>query len=199
MVTLGSVPSTNGTIYHGHQAPDVQPVELKLMTTSEIDEPVYHFRTTYNRVVLLKENDLTPAERPRPQPAMRHPTFQEGETLWRCIFNETLIEGYIYANKKSAAISTSNSTAVPVRNLSKIPHVLKLVEQRMPNGKGPYCEKMKVQDGGVSRTLGEKVMLNLAEPAAEVAAAKTELIRGAKFRVRQQPERNYCRCQWMVQ
>jgi hypothetical protein len=200
MITLGSVPSTNGTIYQGHQAPDVSPVELKLIDNgSETDGPVYYFRTTYNRIVLLKENDLTPTDGTRPQPAMRHPTFEPGESLWRCVFNETLIEGYMYPNRKLAASGTSNTTVTTMKTLPKIPHVLKLVEQRMPNGKGPYCEKMNLENGSLSRLPGEKVMLKLAEPAAE-AAAKGAPVRSSKFRIRQQaPDSNYCRCQWMVQ
>lgn len=200
MITLGSIPSTNGTMYSGHQAPDVSPVGLRLIDGGlETDAPVYYFRTTYNRIVLLDENDLTPTDSPRPQPAMPQPTFKAGQSLWRCVFNETLIEGYMYPNKKTAASGTSNTTAVTVKALPKIPYVLKLVEQRMPNGKGPYCEKVKLQDGSLSRLPGEKVMLRLAEPTAE-AAAKAELVPSSKFRTRQQaPDSNYCRCQWMVQ
>jgi hypothetical protein len=200
MITLGSVPSTNGTIYHGHQAPDVSPVELKLLDDgSETDGPVYYFRTTYNRIVLLKDTDLTPADRPRPQPDIRHPTFQSGESLWRCVFNETVIEGYMYPNQNTAVSGTSNTTATTMKTLPKIPHVLKLVEQRMPNGKGPYCEKVKLEHGSLSKLSGDKVMLKLAEPAAE-AAAKAALARSSKFRVRRQSsDNNYCRCQWMVQ
>jgi hypothetical protein len=203
MITLGSVPRTNGTIYHGHQAPDVSPVEVKLVTNpnpSDSDGPAYHFRTTYDRIVLLKENDLIPADKPRPQPVMRHPTFQSGESLWQCVFNETLIEGYIYPNKKSAAVGSLNSTATSMSKLPRFPYALKLVEQRMPNGKEPYCEKMKLESGGLVRLSGERVMLGVAEPAAEVAAAKIELLRSARFRARQStPQSNYCRCQWMVQ
>jgi hypothetical protein len=199
MIKLGSLPNMNGTLYHGQQAPDVPTVEIKLVSNAD-NALAYHFRTTYNRVVLLKENDLTPAERPKPQPIMRHPTFQSGESIWRCVFNETLIEGYISYDQKTAASSGLNGTAATVKDLPKIPYVLKLVEQRMPNGKGPYCEKMKVQEGTLSRISGEKIMLNLAEPAAEAAAKKVELFRSARFRPRQQAsDSNYCRCQWMVQ
>ncbi|KAF1919464.1 hypothetical protein BDU57DRAFT_443604 [Ampelomyces quisqualis] len=199
MVTLGSIPSTNGTLYHGHQAPDVPPVELKLVPSAD-DAPVYQFRTTYNRVVLLKENDLTSAEKPRPQPIMRHPTFQPGESVWRCVFNETLMGGYMYPNQKTAASSGFNGTAATVKDLPKIPYVLKLVEQRVPNGKGPYCEKVKVQEGALSELSGGKIMLDLADPAAEAAAKKADLVRSTKFWSRQQASNsNYCQCQWIVQ
>jgi hypothetical protein len=204
MVTLGAMPDMNGTLYQGHQAPNVLPVELKLVTVAESsghDGSLYHFRTTYNRIVLLKDSDLSSAEQPRPQPVVRHPTFQNGESLWRCTFNETMIEGYVYPNQKTAATSSFNSTTMTVKDLPKIPYVLKLVEQRIPNGKGPYCEKMKVRDGKLERLTDQRIMLSLTEPAAEAeAAAKVERAGSARFRVRQQSvESNYCRCQWMVQ
>jgi hypothetical protein len=204
MVTLGAMPDMNGTIYHGHQAPNALPAELKLVTVavpSEHDGSPYHFRSTYNRIVLLKDSDLSSAEQPRSQPVMRHPTFQNGESLWRCTFNETMIEGYVYPNQKTAATSSFNSTTMTVKDLPKIPYVLKLVEQRMPNGKGPYCEKMKVRDGKLERLTDQRIMLSLTEPAAEAeAAAKVERAGSARFRVRQQSvESDYCRCQWMVQ
>jgi hypothetical protein len=204
MITLGSLPDMNDTLYHGHQAPNVSPAVLKPVTgaaSSDIDGRAYHFRTTYNRVVLLKEDDLTSANRPRPQPVMLHPTFQSGESIWRCIFNETLIEGYIYPNQKTAASGTLNNTVATVKDLPKIPYVLKLVEQRMPNGKGPYCEKMEVRNGKLTLLSQEKVMLSLTEPDAEAEAAPNgRLVRSARFKSRQQaPDSNYCRCQWMVQ
>jgi hypothetical protein len=204
MITLGSMSRTNGTLYHGHQAPNVSPVELRpinVADSSENDGSLYHFRSTYDRIVLLKESEFSSADQPRPQTVMRHPTFQNGESVWRCTFNETMIEGYIYPKEKTIASSSFNSTTMTVEDLPKIPYVLKLVEQRMPNGKGPYCERMKVQDGQLSRLVGEKVMLSLTEPDAEVeAAAKVKLVRSASFRVRQQTtDSNYCRCQWMVQ
>jgi hypothetical protein len=199
MITLGSVPNSNGTLYHGHQAPDIPPVEVKILTdASQEGGVVYRTRTTYDRVVLLRESDLTPGDTTS-QPTTRHPTFQTGETIWRCVFNETLIEGYMYPNQRTTASASANSTVATMKDLPKVPHVLKLVEQRMPNGKVPYCEKMRFQDGVLVRLPGDKVTLRLAEPAAE-AAAKAELVQSSKFRARQQtPESSYCRCQWMVQ
>jgi hypothetical protein len=201
MITLGSMPDMNGTIYHGHQAPNVLPTELRLITgadSPERDGPVYHFRSTYDRIVLLKDSDLLYIDQPQSQPVMRSPIFRNGEWLWRCTFNESMIEGYIYPSQKTAMASSFNSTTMTVKDLPKMPYVLKLVEQRMPNGKGPYCEKMKVQDGKLARLSGEKVLLKLMEPEAEAEAAAR--IRSARFRARQQEkESSYCRCQWMVQ
>ena len=199
MITLGSVPNSDGTIYHGHQPPEIPPVEVRMLTEASSDNgPVYHVRTTYDRVVLLNENDLS-SEDTRTLPIIRHSAFQLGDTLWRCVFNETLIEGYMYPDQQTTASATSNSTATAMRDLPKVPHVLKLVEQRMPNGKAPYCERMRLQEGGLSSLSNEKVMLRLAEPAAETLA-KAVPYRRFRFRVRKRvAESNFCRCQWVVQ
>lgn len=202
MVMLGSSTSSNSTIYYGQQPPEIQPVELRSISgASGSEEPIYYFRTTYDQVVLLKENDLTPASQSRSQPVTGHPAFQIGETLWQCIFNETLLEGYIYPNQNSTTIGASNGTTLGTFQLPKMPRVLKLVEQRMPNGTVPYCEKMLVQDNGtLTQRQDKRIFMDVADPAADIQAARVELTRIAKFRIRQQAQAStYCRCQWMVQ
>ncbi|KAF1840169.1 uncharacterized protein K460DRAFT_204288 [Cucurbitaria berberidis CBS 394.84] len=201
MVTLGAPPG-NGSIYHGHQIPEIPPTELTVIPDRDGsgDGPMYHFRTTYNRAVLLKEEDLTRVGKPTVQPIKQHTAFQPGESLWRCVFNETLIEGYIYVNQPAITSNeTSTTNTSTTFRLPRMPYVVKLVEQRMPNGKGPSCEKVKVQQGGGLSRSSDKVMLNLSEPASELRATKSALM-GAKFRTRRQTETaNYCRCQWLVQ
>lgn len=119
-----------------------------------------------------------------------------------------MIEGYLYPSKNTTAMDISsrsgsfNRTAATVQDLPKIPHTLKLVEQRMPNGQEPYCELMKLVDGGLEKK-GDgviKYMLKLAEPVRELQAARGRFARGVRIRKRQQEsEENFCRCQWMVQ
>lgn len=204
MITLGPPPS-NGSTFHGHQVPDIKPVELTVVKgLSSGDGNAYHFRTTYNRVVLLQEEDISLVEKkPRTQPLTRHPIFKAGESLWRCVFNETLIEGYIYANQPSTSEVTnieSTTNASTTVLLPKLPYVIKIIDQRMPNGKGPYCEKVELRENGSMSQPSEKLMLNLSDPASELDAAKTELIRSAKFKERRQTQTtNHCRCQWMIQ
>ncbi|KAJ4375969.1 hypothetical protein N0V83_001249 [Neocucurbitaria cava] len=205
MVTL-SAPPSNDSIPYGHQVPDFPPVELVTLPNGDGsgDGPAYHFLTTYDRTVLLKEDDLQLEQEQRVQPLSQHHTFQIGESLWRCVFNETLIEGYIYVNQATTPESTMSGNSTKnismTASIPKVPYVVKLVEQRMPNGKGPYCEKVKVQkDGSLSSGSG-KVMLDLSESASELEASKSELVRSAKFRSREQtPTSNHCRCQWLIQ
>jgi hypothetical protein len=202
MISIGPSMSLNTTLYYGQQPPEIQLTELRNISgTGGTEGSAYHFRTTYDRVVLLRENDLAPAGQPRSQPVMGHPAFQVGETLWQCVFNETVLEGYIFPNQNTTTTSPSNGTVAGTFQLPKVPRALKLVEQRMPNGKGPYCERMLVQQNGtLTREKGNRIMLDLADPAADIQAARVKLTRSARFRIRQQAQAsNYCRCQWMVQ
>lgn len=201
LITLGPLSRPNATTYHGHQAPEIRLVAVTPIKTTDGSE-AYHFRTTYDRIVLLKSSDLATDGKPQTQPIMRHPSFNQGETLWRCTFNETVIEGFIYPNKSTINIDGTNNNTTTMPQLPIIPHAMKLVEQRMPNGKGPYCEKVMLsKDGKMPRTSQSKIMLGLAEPSAEVDAAEKELLRSRLFRKarRRASAANYCSCQWMVQ
>jgi len=197
-VKLSATTSNNGTFYYGHQAPDVQPIPLNprnSVAPSEAETITHSFRTTYDRVVLLKEKDFTSWV----HPVETRSVFQEGDTLWRCVFDQTTIDGYIYANRTAVSGRPTNATTT-AQKLPKIPHMLKLVEQRMPSGKGPYCEKMKVKGDSLFAVSDTgKTMLNLADPAAEAGASDIGGRRSAKFRARQQPTGKFCRCQWTVQ
>ncbi|CAO2652133.1 Nn.00g004160.m01.CDS01 [Neocucurbitaria sp. VM-36] len=205
MITLGAPPS-NQSLYHGHQVPNIPPVELTALPNGDSSGagPAYHFSTTYDRVVLLKEDDLTPVENAKAQPLTQHPSFRFGESLWHCVFNDTLLQGYIYINQSTMPDITNNETSVEespgTTRLPKVPYVVKLVEQRVPNGKGPYCEKVKVQQDGSLSSGSGKIILDLSASASELEASKSELLRSAKFRDRQQtPTANHCRCQWLIQ
>lgn len=201
IITLG-IPPGNTKITHGHQVPNLRPTELSLLPADTDDGPTYHFRTTYDRTVLLKESDLDSAGKSQTQPLIRHPTFDAGESVWRCVFNETLIEGYIYVDQPTTAEPSSTgsgSNATTAVSLPKVPYVMKLVEQRMPNGKGPYCEKLTVQGDGNLSPPSDKVFLNLSAPASE-PRLRTGILKSARFRARRQVQSaNYCRCQWLIQ
>lgn len=197
-VQLASAPSSAGTFYSGHQAPDVQPAELRQAMNAE--GPIYHFNATYDHVVLLRTNDFTLSD----QPIESYSAFKDGDTLWRCVFNQVKVEGCIFVNKKTTAAQPTNTTTQFGQRLEppllKIPNQIKLVEQRVPNGKGAYCEKMKVQGTSLVLMSNGKQALHLADPRAEADAAKPKLTMSTKFRTRQQvPGSNVCGCQWKVE
>jgi hypothetical protein len=198
-VTIESIPKTDSNAtYHGQQAPNFRSVELERIVTDL--EPTYYFRTTYDRIVLLNENQLASAKNPQAPMAMSYAPFEPGDTPWRCIFNDTTLEGYLYPQQNTTAYGASDSNPDTGRafRFPKIPHVLKLVEQRVPNGNRPYCERMlALADGTLEPIEDSTVMLNVAYTGTGTAAAR---VKSAKFRARQQNQpANTCFCQWTVQ
>ena len=202
MITLGPL-STNASTTHGHQAPEIGPTQLEATANAATDEgPAYHFRTIYDRAVYLKDYDLAAAGKPRTQPLVQHPTFQPGETLWRCVFNETLIEGYIYTTRPTTPEVTSSAptgNGSTTFSLPDLPYAIKLVEERIPNDKRPYCEKMVVQKDGTLSHDSEKILLDINGSTSK-RAPDSAVTQSATSNKRQSSEEtNHCHCQWMVQ
>lgn len=206
--TMMSVDSMSGLKpnAYGIQDPDINPVEL----TSTVDKehssngPAYYFRTTYSRAVLLREDQIVSQGRPTTPPDAEILNIQVGDRPWLCVFNETLLEGYIYVSQKSTCgneLVEFNSTQ-PFR-LPCLPYVMKLTEQRVPNSTRPYCEQMRMQQNGDLVSVGPSKMLKLSEAnltplrIAEVVAA--DMTKGTEGKEQEAPSPNTCRCQWMVQ
>ncbi|KAL6711580.1 hypothetical protein ACN47E_004514 [Coniothyrium glycines] len=199
IVTL-STALGNGSLIHGHQVPESSPVELASLEATRTDA-TYYFRVTYDRIVLLKEDDLTPTETPQSQPVMRHPTFSSGESIWQCVFNGTQMEGYIYVNLPTTSDSRNESTNAnsPSSTLPpKSPYVVKLVEQMLSERGSPYCEKRVVQNDGTLSSPSARVLLSLEKSAIEHDVVSSSRGRRKQAR-RQQNSLHHCRCQWMVQ
>jgi len=199
-VTFDSSPEpVNNASIRGQQPPSFRSVELKLTTETEMG-PTYHFRTTYDRVVLLDEEELAPVQLSQPLLPPGRESFEPGDNIWRCIFNDTLLEGYLYPDHNTTAYSTLNDTVDPDVSfrLPKIPHMLKLVELHEPSGKKPYCEKVRVlTDMNVEPIDDPLSVMSLAYTVNGAAATK---VISAKLRARQQIQAaTSCRCQWMIQ
>lgn len=203
MITIG-LPPSNDSISRGELVPTIPPVKLLALEEAGTDDSLtYYFRTTYNRVVLLSVDAFNSAE--KRQLMKRDAVFLPGDSLWQCTFNETQIEGYIYGKKSEqpedtiVAEDVANATTTSTR-LPAIPYSVKLVEERMPNGRVPYCEKMVVQHDNTLAFQAERFTLKLSDPAAEVAASATKLIKRVRHQRRQEEDASdHCRCQWLVQ
>jgi hypothetical protein len=202
MVTIGPPPSSDSRLY-GDQFPDIPPTKLVAVGDATTDDGVaYHFRTTYNRVVLLREHDFNLDNEQQAQPLAKESVLLPGDSLWQCTFNETLIEGYIYVSKPitTNVAGTDMVNATGSVRLPMIPYVVKLVEERMPNGKAPYCEKLAVDNDGSLTSSSERIMLDLSDPEAEAAASTLKITGRKNFRKRQEDNASkYCRCQWLIQ
>jgi hypothetical protein len=164
LITLGPATGTTESIHCGHQAPETLPAELK-MVMSSANATSYHFQTSYNRTVMLRGDQLDAHFVPKEKGQMQHTTFQAGDILWRCTFEETHLEGYISVEKSAESLppvmasATNSSTAA----LERMPYSVKLVEQITSSDSVAYCERVEVTptEGLVSRS--ERRVLHLAE------------------------------------
>jgi hypothetical protein len=200
MVTIGSFSSSGSRLY-GDQVPDIPLVRMQAVGDAATEDGIaYHFRTTYNRVVLLREDDFILRKERQAQSPGRQSVFLPGDSLWQCTFNETLIEGYIYVSKPIGTDMTNMVNVTTTIRLPTVPYVVRLIEKRMPNGKAPYCEKMMVESDGSLASSSERIMLDPSDPEAEAAASTSKVTERERAQGRQQEEAsNYCRCQWLVE
>ena len=197
-------PGSNEIIRHGERIPNIPPLELLAVNNAEHDNDfAYHFRTTYDKIVLFIEDELSLAEELRMHPAASNTLFQPGDSLWQCIFNETTIEGYIYPTRATTASATSTASGtVDVDNsttLPNFPYAVRLVEKWTPDGKTPYCSKMTMKSDGTLAPLSEEVMLRLDNSKGNVPVSTSQ--RMGRIRHREQREEAHlsqCQCQWVV-
>ena len=199
-------PSNMQPSMYGVQDPRINPLELTPAVDPERPNngAAYYFRTTYSRTMLLKEDQIAKQSQDLDLPKTNVSTIQPGDRPWLCIFNKTLLEGYIYVSEKStcsnrpADSKVGNSTI----NLGSpcLPYVMKLTEQWLPNSKQPYCSRMLMsQDGNlVKDTVSKALKLSDAGPVPPVSANSTDTNLGERKRQQTQSP-NTCRCQWMVQ
>jgi len=185
MITLGLPSTTNRSVHCGQQAPEIGPTELTTLNGSD-DDAQYHFSATYDRTVILREDQLGQDKSSSPpmsgQPT--HTTFLPGQSLWRCTFNDTLLEGFIYRGKEDG--SASNATNVQSGVGAHLPYKLEFLEHRVPTGSAPYCEKVVVSlDRGLEDS-GESVDLKLDDASSGSNLDKDNAD-------------NSCQCQWMVE
>lgn len=185
MITLGLPSTTNRSVHCGQQAPEIGPTALTTLNDSN-DDAQYHFSAIYNRTVILREDQLGQDKSSVPpmsgQP--RHTTFLPGQSLWRCTFNDTLLEGFIYSNKKDS--SAPNATDLQSGGSPRLPYKLKLVEHKVSTGSAPYCGKVVVGLNGSLEEGGENIELKLAGASSGSDLSQDEAD-------------NSCQCQWMVE
>ncbi|KAI4949290.1 hypothetical protein J4E91_005028 [Alternaria rosae] len=142
MIAVGPTRS-NDTVCHGERIPSIPPLELLAAGgTEHEDNFAYHFRTTYDKIILLSEEELSLTEELQVHPSTLNTPFQPGDRLWQCTFNETSIEGYIYPTKAKVATTTGTASgtvdADKPTTLPDLPYAVRLSEEWMPNGKPPY-------------------------------------------------------------
>jgi hypothetical protein len=108
----------DSAILYGLQTPDLSSQALQLVLDLDYKAygPAYHFQARYDKLVILRPEELNSFSgfAKRQDPTLRQ-RFQvkPGDLPWYCYWNETYIEGYIYAEDNSTAASFTFPTAAP--------------------------------------------------------------------------------------
>jgi len=168
---------------YGLQPPKLDSVTLTPVTDPDFLSagPAYHFRTKYNRTVLLNEAQIQDRSTHIEESDPHFMNVRPGDRPWSCAFNGTELEGFIYPSRGSSSAGVTKSLTFmnytsPV--MPFLPYVFKIEEQRV-NGTQPYCVQMEMLNDGRLVTLrneqGSMNVLMLKEQAPEG-----------------------CRCQWMI-
>lgn len=121
MKTGAQVP--DGTILYGLQPPNLalQPMQLVLDLDYKAYGPAFHFQARYDKLVILRPDELSPSMGPNKRADSFRQRFQvkPGDLPWYCFWNSTYIEGYIFAEDNSTAASlTSMPTQAPSGSIS---------------------------------------------------------------------------------
>ncbi|KAF2184105.1 hypothetical protein K469DRAFT_689451 [Zopfia rhizophila CBS 207.26] len=204
IVSLGPLAVDNFTWY-GVQAPEIQPTSLTSIVDPEHPTygPAYHFRSTYNRTVLLKENQIVDGSR-RPDPPDPTTGFSVaiGDRPWFCAFNETAIEGFIYISRN---FSSENRSIITMQDgkavkTMQLPYMVKIREERLPNTTRPYCLQMEMMGNKKLLPVATVNLLKLSETGSTLQQAReNEFSEGIEREKGQIIPPNSCHCQWMVE
>jgi hypothetical protein len=118
---------TEGVLQYGLQTPQLALEPMQLVNDGDLEDfgPAYHFATQYDKLVILRPEDLSAGsslkkrQNVNAMPLRQKFTVQPGDYPWFCYWNQTYIEGYIYAQNNSTAASlTSYPTMWPTNSPS---------------------------------------------------------------------------------
>ncbi|KAF2715475.1 hypothetical protein K504DRAFT_497349 [Pleomassaria siparia CBS 279.74] len=204
ILSLGSDSDVKPSEY-GIQDLKIEPLELKPTTDEERKDNglAYYFNTTYTRIVLLKESQIVAQGQPPTPLDTSMSKIEIDERPWMCVFEDTLLEGYIYVTQPSALnnsgvefAAANGSGAVMI---SSLPYVTKIIEQKMLTDTIPYCKQMKMESNGTLAPYGDKKMLTLSDTSLMPAKFGEELrVAMTEQRRQQMSSPNACRCQWVI-
>jgi hypothetical protein len=116
-----------GMVQYGLQTPNISLELMQLVRDLDLPDfgPAYHFQTKYDKIVVLRPEDLGAGSSLKKRqnlndmPARQQFIVQPGDFPWFCYWNETYIEGYVYAQNNSTAASlTAYPTMWPTNSPS---------------------------------------------------------------------------------
>ncbi|KAF3007396.1 hypothetical protein E8E13_001860 [Curvularia kusanoi] len=121
IASLRAGASLDGIIQYGVQTPQLDLQALQLVQDLDYKNygPAYHFHTKYDKVVVLRAEELSVGSNLKKRQSTddmssrQRFTVQPGDYPWYCYWNDTYIEGYVYAvNNSTAATFTPLSTTL---------------------------------------------------------------------------------------
>ena len=130
-VTLTSLFEPDGPLRYGPQPPII-PNQSSVSLMTDIDNPsagpAYFFQQIYNKVVVLPEDTFSasPEKRSLEDAEQSYNLFEErgdpsrfwyqetapGDKPWVCVWNNTIIEGFIYILENTTLASQSNASSI---------------------------------------------------------------------------------------
>lgn len=132
--------STNDAMDYGAQYrfmdTDFAPFEALQESGDEDQGPAFYFSQKYDKIVVLPETAFGPAPTGSPSRVKRaeyqlppgwnrqKQTINKGERPWMCVWNDTLIEGWIYVEKpvvEDFPVTTTSSSPVSIPTNNSMP------------------------------------------------------------------------------
>jgi hypothetical protein len=142
-----------------------------------------------------------------------------GDMIWVCVWNNTLLEGFIFITQKSGNASLGPSTTLattptptsptlsPNSMLMPYPYIFKIEERRIPASQTqpePYCQMMRINEDGystepVKNSTGGMIIDTLDEYKPWTKSRRRLAKRGLSLSRLGGRDDGYptCRCEWM--
>ncbi|KAK7547723.1 hypothetical protein IWX49DRAFT_509256 [Phyllosticta citricarpa] len=107
-------------VNYGTQVPKIAPILLDLVEDldSPSDGPAWHFQTLYDKMVILRHEDLNVnsagSSLQMPPGFLHRGQVAAGETPWLCIWNQTFLETFFYVARNSTAVQATPAVTTPL-------------------------------------------------------------------------------------
>ncbi|KAF2859870.1 hypothetical protein K470DRAFT_258394 [Piedraia hortae CBS 480.64] len=206
--TLPRVALKNNLTFYGTQVLQMSTSFSRLTTVKDLDDSskgtAYYWSAFWDKIVTVSEADFDPSSMKlnrRQDPSEAAP----GSKPWICIWNNTFVEGFIYAerpisNLPPMATSTGHRALFNDRHVAQptaiYPYIVKIEEKRLSgNTVSPYCQQYQVLNDGrinpVGGRYGKSVIVKLDEYDPDPYANR----RQKRSKSKADPALS-CHCQW---
>lgn len=109
--------SNDTTLMYGAQASSMDTDFAEFLTVKDNDSPdngpAFYFQKYYNKTVIVPENAFDPLNRRfrRGYPVANREPITPGSKPWFCVWNNTLIEGFIYIEQPMSSSTTAPASS----------------------------------------------------------------------------------------